>query len=208
MIIKDHHEPIISRQLFDEANRILDARSLSQEGKAKHSSRYPFSGKIKCGRCGASYVARYKTRKDGSRYKSWRCYEAANHGGRHIDKAGVQVGCSGESIRNEEALYIMRLVCRQLSMDRQKISHNLIRTINRVVSMDREGSALNVPEDKADIKRVVDELLDGIACEEEFYTRLLDKMVINDRDNIDVYLNSLPFKWSYTAVKSSSDSAV
>ncbi len=74
--------------------------------------------------------------------------------------------------------------------------------------MDREGSALNVPEDKADIKRVVDELLDGIACEEEFYTRLLDKMVINDRDNIDVYLNSLPFKWSYTAVKSSSDSAV
>ncbi len=208
VIIKDHHEPIISRQLFDEANRILDARSLSQEGKAKHSSRYPFSGKIKCGRCGASYVARYKTRKDGSRYKSWRCYEAANHGGRHIDKAGVQVGCSGESIRNEEALYIMRLVCRQLSMDRQKISHNLIRTINRVVSMDREGSALNVPEDKADIKRVVDELLDGIACEEEFYTRLLDKMVINDRDNIDVYLNSLPFKWSYTAVKSSSDSAV
>ena len=130
VIIKDHHEPIISRQLFDEANRILDARSLSQEGKAKHSSRYPFSGKIKCGRCGASYVARYKTRKDGSRYKSWRCYEAANHGGRHIDKAGVQVGCSGESIRNEEALYIMRLVCRQLSMDRQKISHNLIRTIN------------------------------------------------------------------------------
>ena len=31
VIIKDHHEPIISRELFDEANRILDAKSLSQE---------------------------------------------------------------------------------------------------------------------------------------------------------------------------------
>ena len=45
MIIKDHHEPIVSRELFEEANRILDERSLSQEGKAKHSNRYPFSVK-------------------------------------------------------------------------------------------------------------------------------------------------------------------
>ena len=73
VIIKDHHEPIISRELFDEANRILDAKSLSQEGKAKHSNRYPFSGKIKCGCCGSSYVARYKTRKDGSRYGKVSC---------------------------------------------------------------------------------------------------------------------------------------
>ena len=35
VIIKDHHEPIISRELFEKANRILDAKSLSPEGKAK-----------------------------------------------------------------------------------------------------------------------------------------------------------------------------
>lgn len=57
MIIKDHHEPIVSRELFEEANRILDERSLSQEGKAKHSNRYPFSGKnqmrtLRCKLCG------------------------------------------------------------------------------------------------------------------------------------------------------------
>ena len=60
VIIKDHHEPIVSRELFEKANRILDEKSLTQEGKAKHSNRYPFSGKIKCGCCGSSYVARYK----------------------------------------------------------------------------------------------------------------------------------------------------
>lgn len=262
VIIKDHHEPIISRELFEEANRILDAKSLSQEGKAKHSNRYPFSGKIKCGKCGASYVARYKTRKDGSRYKAWRCHEAAKHGSPHIDKAGNQVGCSGASIRNEEAVYIMYLVCRQLNFNRRKIADNLVSTINTIVSMDMTGTdtaaltekiqtakkkrtdlielytsgdidrsefnalrakydaeveslqsmAESIEKQQAmidkqqelmnDIKRTVDELVNGIQYEDEFYTGLLDKMVMHDRDNIDVYLKLLPMKWSYTVAKS------
>ena len=262
VIIKDHHEPIISRELFDKANRILDAKSLSQEGKAKHSNRYPFSGKIKCGRCGASYVARYKTRKDGSQYKAWRCFEGAKHGSPHIDKAGNQVGCSGTSIRNEEAIHIMYLVCKQLTIDRQKIADNLIKTIQKVISLDMTGADTNTLEEKKeaaqkkrtdlidlytsgdidrdeftalrakydaeinslksmmesmekqqvviakqkelmeDIKNAVDELIGGIEYEDEFYTQLLDKMVINDRENIDVYLNLLPLKWSYTVAGS------
>nr|WP_300820122.1 recombinase family protein [uncultured Acetatifactor sp.] len=262
VILKDHHEPIISRELFDKANRILDAKSLSQEGKAKHSNRYPFSGKIKCGRCGASYVARYKTRKDGSQYKAWRCFEGAKHGSPHIDKAGNQVGCSGTSIRNEEAIHIMYLVCKQLTIDRQKIADNLIKTIQKVISLDTTGADTDTLEEKKeaaqkkrtdlidlytsgdidrdeftalrakydaeinglksmmeslekqqvviakqkelmeDIKNAVDELIGGIEYEDEFYTQLLDKMVINDRENIDVYLNLLPLKWSYTVAGS------
>ncbi len=262
VILKDHHEPIISRELFDKANRILDAKSLSQEGKAKHSNRYPFSGKIKCGRCGASYVARYKTRKDGSQYKAWRCFEGAKHGSPHIDKAGNHVGCSGTSIRNEEAIHIMYLVCKQLTIDRQKVADNLIKTIQKVISLDMTGADTNTLEEKKeaaqkkrtdlidlytsgdidrdeftalrakydaeinslksmmesmekqqvviakqkelmeDIKNAVDELIGGIEYEDEFYTQLLDKMVINDRENIDVYLNLLPLKWSYTVAGS------
>lgn len=261
VIIKDHHEPIISRELFDKANRILDAKSLSQEGKAKHSNRYPFSGKIKCGRCGASYVARYKTRKDGSRYKAWRCYEAANHGRPHIDKAGNQVGCSGESIRNEDAIYLLYLVCRELKINRQKVVDNLTRTIDAVMRIDLTGtstSALSAKIEEAkkkrtglidlytsgdidkteftalrakydedieklkstmegtrqqqtmilkqqelmtDIKNAIDELINGIQYEDEYYTQILDKMVINDKNNIDVYLKMLPHKWSFTVAK-------
>lgn len=188
VIIKDHHEPIISRELFNRANRILDEKSLSQRGKAKHSSRYPFSGKIKCGRCGASYVARYKTRKDGSNYKAWRCFEAANHGKVHIDKTGNKIGCSGAGIRNEEAVHIMKLVCKQLTIDWEKISDNLIKTISRVLCMDM-----------ADYQNAVDGLVHGMEYEEEFYAQLLDKMIVHDKEHIDVYLNCLPFKWSYRA---------
>ena len=55
----------------------------------------------------------------------------------------------------------------------------------------------------ADIQTAVNELISGIEYEDEFYTQLLDKMVINDRENIDVYLNMLPLKWSYTVAKAS-----
>ena len=54
-----------------------------------------------------------------------------------------------------------------------------------------------------DIKKAIDELISGIEYEDEFYTQLLDKMVVNDRENIDVYLNLLHLKWSYTVAKAS-----
>ena len=153
VIIKDHHEPIISRELFDEANRILDERSLSPEGKAKHSNRYPFSGKIKCGCCGTSYVARYKTRKDGSRYKAWRCLEAARNGSPHIDKAGNQVGCTAPSIRNEDATHLMYLVTKDLKFNRQKITDNLLSIIKSIIAMDTTGSDVEKLKRKSKLSR-------------------------------------------------------
>lgn len=166
------------------------------------------------------------------------------------------------SIRNEEAIHIMSLVCKQLTIDRQKISDNLIKMIHKVISMDVTGADTNVLREKMeaakkkrtdlidlyisgdidrdefsalrvkydaeidslksmmesiekqqivkrkqqelmeDIKKAIDELISGIEYEDEFYTQLLDKMVVNDRENIDVYLNLLPLKWSYTVAKS------
>ena len=261
VIIKDHHEPIISRELFDEANRILDARSLSPEGKAKHSNRYPFSGKIKCGRCGCSYVARYKKRNDGSVYKAWRCLEAARHGSPHTDKAGNQVGCHGNSIRNEDAVHIMYLVTQSLKFDRQQIIGNLLAIIKSVIALNSTGTDVAKLKNKIeeiengranlldvflsgvitkeefaaarakcdaeiaelqtvidsidhqktmisheqelleDIKNAVNEIIAGAEYEDAFYKQILDRMVINNRDNIDVYLKLLPFKWSYTISK-------
>jgi len=255
-------EPIISRELFDRANRILDEKSCSQEGKSKHSNRYPFSGKIKCGCCGRGYVARYKTRKNGSRYKAWRCLEAARNGSPHVDKAGNQVGCRGLSIRNEDATHIMYLVTRSLQFNKKKITDNLVSVIKSMIAMDATGTdsekrkaQMKTIEEKrtnliglytsgdisrdefsaarakcdneiaelqsvidsvdkqremiekqqglvAEITEAINELVDGVEYEDDFYKELLDKMVVNDKDHIDVYLKLLPLKWSYTVAKS------
>ena len=257
VIIRNHHEPIISREMFDKANQIADSRALSQEGKAKHSNRYPFSGKIKCGICGASYTAKYNTRKDGSKYKAWRCGEAAAHGKPHIDERGNHVGCYCNSIRNEEAVHIMYLAAKNLKYNRKKIESNLIKVIESVLEdkslkadigkLEREIEKEETKSDKLldlylednitkekyeqekavvdgrimalreqissinstneiqsqkeevfeEIKKVIGELAEGVDYEDEFYGKLLNKMVIIDKQTIDVYLNILPEKWRF-----------
>lgn len=138
VILKNHHQPIISRETFDRANAILESRAITQEGKSKYSNRHVFSGKIKCGRCGRAYVARSKTRKDGSQYKAWRCFEATQHGSIHLDKSGNQVGCSNDSIRNEDAEYIMSLVVKNLDFDKEVLIKSLLNIIKSVVSSDTD----------------------------------------------------------------------
>ena len=263
VIMKDHHEPIISREMFDRATEILESRAFSQERKAKYSNRYAFSGKIKCGRCGASYVARYKTRQDGSRYKAWRCLEATRNGNSHVDQAGNQLGCFGEGLRDEDAFHIMRLVCGSLDFERDIILSNLVHAIDSVIkeeygavdtarlvekigqvdekrsrlielymSGDIDKEQFITARDKCDteaaeiksliesieqrerlheaqqtllcdIKDALDEMISGITHDEEFYRSILNKMVVHDKDHIDVYLNLLPFKWSYAIAKAS-----
>ena len=263
VIIKDHHEPIVSRELFEKANRILDEKSLTQEGKAKHSNRYPFSGKIKCGCCGSSYVARYKNRKNGTRYKAWRCYKSATQGSPHTDKAGNPLGCSNPSIRNEDAVHIMYLVTRSLQLEEKKITANLLSVIQSVLSVNTNYShieklkeQIQSVEDKRtqlidlcisgaitkqefitkreacdkeiselqdtisgidqqhlladqqesvmkEITAAIHEIVSGVEYEDAFYSQILDKMVVQSKDTIDVYLNLLPIKWSYAVAKAS-----
>lgn len=263
VIIKDHHEPIVSRELFEKANRILDEKSLTQEGKAKHSNRYPFSGKIKCGCCGSSYVARYKNRKNGTRYKAWRCYKSATQGSPHTDKAGNPLGCSNPSIRNEDAVHIMYLVTRSLQLEEKKITANLLSVIQSVLSVNTNYShieklkeQIQSVEDKRtqlidlcisgaitkqefitkreacdkeiselqdtisgidqqhlladqqesvmkEITAAIHEIVSGVEYEDAFYSQILEKMVVQSKDTVDVYLNLLPIKWSYAVAKAS-----
>lgn len=263
VIIKDHHEPIVSRELFEKANRILDEKSLTQEGKAKHSNRYPFSGKIKCGCCGSSYVARYKNRNNGTRYKTWRCYKSATQGSPHTDKAGNPLGCSNPSIRNEDAVHIMYLVTRSLQLEEKKITANLLSVIQSVLSVNTNYShieklkeQIQTVEDKRtqlidlcisgaitkqefitkreacdkeiselqdtisgidqqhlladqqesvmkEITAAIHETVSGVEYEDAFYSQILERMVVQSKDTVDVYLNLLPIKWSYAVAKAS-----
>lgn len=261
VIIRDHHEPIISREMFEEANRIMDSRSESFKGKSKYSNRYPFSGKIRCGICGSSFVARYKTRKDGSIYKAWRCYNAVRNGRLRKDRYGNEIGCNGFSLREEDLIHIMSLVCRSLKYDREKILKNLLSVIRSVIAMDMGGNdAENLRErikeiedkrgelldlymsgdiskdeflrarrkyddeiaewterldgtdhrkvsgDRRDVRsddaeKAIAEIIGGVECDGEFYRHILDRIVVHDRDHFDVYLKSLPYKWSFSRVQ-------
>jgi DNA invertase Pin-like site-specific DNA recombinase len=155
VIREKHHDGIISREMFEEANRILDERSTSQNGKSKHSNRYVFSGKIVCGECETKFGARYKNRKDGTIYKSWRCLEALQYGRPKVDKSGNVMGCTTSGIRNEDALHIMSLVMSSLEADKLAIIKNTISVIQSVVSREMMGS--DVEQLRERIRNIEDE---------------------------------------------------
>ena len=117
-MIRDHHEPIIDRELWDIVQVELKKRDRNGILGEGHSNRYVFSGKIKCGECGASFVSRQKKRKDGTSYKRWGCFTATTEGRVHEDVQGNQVGCDvGKMLRDELAMDMLKQSLASLQMD-------------------------------------------------------------------------------------------
>ena len=118
VIIRDHHPPIIDRELWDVVQEELKNRNRNGALGAGHSNRYIFSGKLKCGECGASFVSRQRKRKDGSLSRRWSCYSAVNEGGIHVDPQGNRVGCDVRmALRDEVAMDMLRQALRTLRLD-------------------------------------------------------------------------------------------
>lgn len=67
--MKNHHEAIISREEYDKVQEILKERCGARATGRRLGNigrKYPFSGKMKCGFCGATYVRRCMYSKKGS----------------------------------------------------------------------------------------------------------------------------------------------
>ena len=127
IIIENHHEPIINRDLWNLVQEELVKRNLNGNYGKGHSNRYVFSGKIKCGECGASFVSRQRKRKDGSTYKRWGCITAANEGRVHQDLQGNEVGCDiGRQLRDELAMDMLKQSLSTIQMDKKWIINNVV----------------------------------------------------------------------------------
>ncbi len=88
--LKNHHEPLIDRALWERTQEELARRSAALERGPRHSSRYWCSGKLYCGLCGRRFVSRTKHLKNGQCYKAWRCYATAMYGASKILKNGAK----------------------------------------------------------------------------------------------------------------------
>lgn len=126
VVIRDHHQPVIDRELWDIVQAELKKRDRNGKLGAGHSNRYVFSGKIKCGECGASFVSRQKKRKDGTSYKRWGCFTATTEGRVHEDVQGNLVGCDvGKMLRDELAMDMLKQSLASLQMDVEGIIQNV-----------------------------------------------------------------------------------
>lgn len=74
-LCEEHHEPIVSHEIFDKANEVLNQRAKEKgngERTERYQNRYGFSGRIKCGECGGVFKRRIHYKPSG-RYVAWCC---------------------------------------------------------------------------------------------------------------------------------------
>ena len=83
--IKNHHEPIISEEIFEKAQAILDKRGAKSRGvqkgkREKYSRKYAFSSKMECAFCGSNLSRRNWHSGTKNEKVIWQCVTATKKG--------------------------------------------------------------------------------------------------------------------------------
>jgi len=125
LTFRDHHEPIVDRAVWEEAQRIRESRSRNPVGhsSAARSNRYWCSGKVECGVCHGSCVT--KTKK--AQYDTIRVYHC-----RHTEHfAGDTGACPNRTCIDERILCAcMQFVIRHLPVNAEEIRIQLLDALN------------------------------------------------------------------------------
>ena len=121
---KNHHEPIISREVFSKAQKLIAERAKNRNksiAKNTYQNRYVLSGRIICGECGSKF--RRKTNYSvGRSYIAWSCIG-------HIEDKN---SCSMLFLRDGEIKATFATMMNKLAFSRKIILEPLYESINKI----------------------------------------------------------------------------
>lgn len=119
----EHHEAIVSRDVYDKANALVDRRG-KEKGNGtdtqRYMNRYEFSGKIKCGECGGTFKRR-TTKEPNGEYISWCC-------NRHIED---KTACSMKFIKDDAIKAAFTTMMNKLIFSHQVLLKPLLKSAER-----------------------------------------------------------------------------
>lgn len=165
--LKDHHEPIIDRDLWNRTQEELLRRAPTETMKSRHSSRYWCSGRIYCGMCGQRYVSRTKKLKNGTTYKAWRCYAAANHGTGKTSENGEVIGCDNGSVNERALLACVHYCICQLQTGQKELKSEILQEIKAMKGItEKNPDPRRITEKMGNLnakkRKAIDLMLDGL----------------------------------------------
>lgn len=137
-LYKDHHEPIISHEIFDKVAEVIKQRGREksiEKGTGKYQSRYVFSGKIYCGECGATFKRRQHYKPSGD-YVAWCC-------NRHITDKNA---CSMMYIRDEDIKTAFLRMIRKLQTVHDQVLKPLVMSLKGTNNKQRLKQVLALEE--------------------------------------------------------------
>ena len=158
--IKDHHEPIITREDFEAADQMLRQNAKERnvkKGDDKYNRRYPFTGRIVCGECGSFFKRRINS--TGSlKYPVWACKE-------HLRN---KEGCSMKFIRESDFEAAFATMMNKLIFARKEILQALF---DEVRSRSYKASLHRLDQ--------IDRGLESITEQQEAITKIVTKGYID-----------------------------
>ena len=129
---KEHHEPIISREVFEAAQELLEKRGKKSRDGRKYSQHYWHSSRVYCGKCGSAFgITGGKHLKN----RCLRCINRAKYGTvRKMNVNGVEVGCDNKFVTEMVINTCMKYVLEYIREEREGISEELIGDLNMIRS--------------------------------------------------------------------------
>lgn len=143
---KENVPPIVSEELWDRANIILNKRGTAIKESAatgSYTNRYKYSGKIICMEHGTSYHHKIYRYKSGTK-EAWQCKVYSEKG---------KSACDSPTIYTTELDEVMRQICRDLIVNKSNIIHDLIK-----IYTDAAGQS-TIERDIAKYKLEINDLL-------------------------------------------------
>ena len=130
--------PIISEDLWDRCNHILDENTARYETKKRTDMRYALSGKIKCYNDGATFIkGSYKNKKTGVIKKYWGCSNYRKYGKLKNN------GCNSPILHYEDLLNIFKEIIKTFFKEEKDLFSDIYTLIKQQEKDLKEDDELN-----------------------------------------------------------------
>ncbi|MEF9623368.1 recombinase family protein [Streptococcus dysgalactiae] len=160
--ISSNHEPIISEEVFNEAQKILEKRSAKSNNKGrgeKYSRKFAFSSKIECGFCGGIATRRRWHSSTTHEKTIWHCCVSTKKGKKYCpDSKGIN-----EKIIENAFIEAFNMFCLQnkdIVTEFMETVENTLNNTNTAKELKRVEKEIISYENK--LKKLVDMRIDEI----------------------------------------------
>lgn len=165
--MRNHHEPIIKREDFEKVQKIIKNRVGARATGRRLGNigrKYTFSGKIKCGFCGNTYVRRAMYSKQGSTC-IWDCLLNIRSGKESCENSKAM----RENLLENVFVDAFHRLCNNQNMDKDQLIKIITsalrddRNIEKVKSLEKEKINIEYQQ-----QRLIDLMIDGTIDKESY----------------------------------------
>lgn len=154
--IQEHHEPIISERMFNQAQEILQKRGGVRgygRRKGNFSRKYPFSSRLYCGFCGSLLTRRNWHSGTKNSITVWHCMEFVKHGKENCPYCKAMK----ENMIEEAFIESYKLLCN----NNKELIQTFLNEMEEIIQEEsNESSIKRLEEEKQILKEKIDKLID------------------------------------------------